>query len=56
MFVAGAWVREIVVDPVGGRLYIANILGVEVINMDGSNKKKLLYHNVYGLAVDVKAR
>ena len=55
MFVADGWVRAIVVDPVGHRLYFASFGGVEVINVDGSSRTKLFNTMALGLAVDLKA-
>ena len=45
----------IVVDPVGDRLYFAGGDGVEVINVDGTNRTRLANVSVSQLAVDLKA-
>ena len=45
----------IVVDPAGDRLYFAGGDGVEVINVDGSNRTKLVPNSAFSLAVDLKA-
>ena len=45
----------IVVDPVGDRLYFAGADGVEVINVDGSNRTRLAKDSAFQLAVDLKA-
>ncbi len=55
MFVAGQWVYAIVVDPARDRLYAAGDGGVEVFNVDGSNRTKLLDDSTLSLAVDLKA-
>ena len=47
--------HAIVFDPVGDSLYFANIEGVEVINVDGSNRTKLVDDTAYSLAVDLEA-
>ena len=44
----------IVVDPVADRLYFTGYGGVEVINVDGSNRTKLFVGSASGLAVDMK--
>ena len=48
-------VHGIVVDPARGRLYVAYFRGVEAINVDGSNRRKLFYTDAHCLAVDLKA-
>ena len=45
----------IVLDPAGDRLYFARPGGVEVINVDGSNRTKLVADSAISLAVDLKA-
>ena len=52
IFVAGHNVSAIV--AVGERLYFATAQSVEVINVDGSNRKKLVNDEAYSLAVDLK--
>ena len=47
--------NAIVVDAARDRLYFAGLGGVEVINVDGSNRTKLLDGNTLSLAVDLKA-
>ena len=49
--------RAIVLDPVGDRLYFASYGGggVEVINVDGSSRTKLVADSAFSLAVDLKA-
>ena len=55
IFVAGSWVRTIVVDPVEGKLYFTDNQGIQAINVDGSNRTKLHpYTGAYGMDVDLK--
>ena len=45
----------IVFDPAEDRLYFVGYGGVEVINVDGSNRTKLVADSAISLAVDLKA-
>ena len=46
----------LVVDPVGERIYFAaGNRGVDVINVNGSNRIKLFNDTVYCMAFDLKA-
>ena len=55
IFIVGSRVVALVVDRDGSKLYFATApKTIEVINVDGSDRKKLFDHNGMAVAVDLK--